>query len=172
MINSKHKGNNFERKIVKLLNEYTDNKFNFFRTPNSGAFASTHKLINYSGDIQTEKDFDYSIECKSCKKFMFNDLFKNKKNLLDKWWTQADEEAKRVNKIPILIFTMNNDKIYTCFDLLNHNNFIINNDCVIYKNLIIMPMYNQLFLKLIGIDIKFKNINNILKNINEREKDI
>lgn len=65
-IHSKRKGNKFERDICKLLNERFDTK-EFERSPNSGAYASTHNLPEYLklyGDLITPINFKYTIECK------------------------------------------------------------------------------------------------------------
>mgnify|MGYP003149346681 CR=1 FL=1 len=66
-INSRAKGNRFENKIAKTLNERFNTK-EFCRTPGSGAFATTHTLPEYLkiyGDLITPQNFKYIIECKS-----------------------------------------------------------------------------------------------------------
>ena len=65
-VNSRAKGNRFENKIAKTLNERFDTK-EFCRTPGSGAFATTHKLPEYLkvyGDLITPEKFKFIIECK------------------------------------------------------------------------------------------------------------
>ena len=66
-INSRAKGNRFENKISKLLNERF-NTNDFCRTPGSGAFATTHRLpehLQLHGDLITPLKFKYIVECKS-----------------------------------------------------------------------------------------------------------
>ena len=66
-INSRRKGNAFERKISTLLNERFETN-EFCRSPGSGAFATTHKLpqhIKVHGDLITPEKFKFVIECKS-----------------------------------------------------------------------------------------------------------
>jgi Holliday junction resolvase len=61
--NSKRKGANFERKVVKILEERFDHPFS--RTPGSGAFATTHKTVqDMSGDIIVPAGFRFCIEAK------------------------------------------------------------------------------------------------------------
>lgn len=65
-VNSRAKGNRFENKIAKLLNETFDTK-EFCRSPGSGAYATTHNLPDYLkiyGDLITPEKFKYVIECK------------------------------------------------------------------------------------------------------------
>ena len=65
-INSRAKGNRFENKIAKTLNDRFDTK-EFCRTPGSGAFATTHTLPEYLkvyGDLITPEKFKFIIECK------------------------------------------------------------------------------------------------------------
>ena len=65
-INSRSKGNSYEREVCKLLNErFETNEFS--RTPGSGAFATTHNLpehLKIYGDVITPIKFKYCIECK------------------------------------------------------------------------------------------------------------
>lgn len=66
-INSRAKGNRFENKVAKLLNERFQTE-DFCRTPGSGAFATTHKLpkhLQLYGDLITPLKFKFIIECKS-----------------------------------------------------------------------------------------------------------
>jgi hypothetical protein len=65
-LNSRAKGNRFENKVAKLLNERFNTK-EFCRSPGSGAFATTHTLPEYLkiyGDLITPEKFKYIIECK------------------------------------------------------------------------------------------------------------
>jgi hypothetical protein len=104
--NSRQKGNTFENRVCKILNERFNTK-EFCRTPGSGAFATTHTLpkhLTIAGDIITPKNFKFLIECKkgynanlqipeffSCKSWISGVLYK----LLD--------ESEKSQKKPLLI---------------------------------------------------------------------
>lgn len=115
-INSRTKGNTFERKISKLLNE----KFNttdFQRSPGSGAFATTHTLPDYLkiyGDLITPKDFVFCIECKKgYNKITLGDLLKPNCEIY-KFFEQATIAADACGKFPLLIIQQDN-KEPLCF---------------------------------------------------------
>jgi hypothetical protein len=104
-INSRTKGNRFENKIAKKLNE----RFNteeFCRSPGSGAFATTHKLPEYLkvyGDLITPKNFKYIIECKKgYNEVKIDDLF-NTKSIFSNMIAQASRDSKKSSRKFILI---------------------------------------------------------------------
>ena len=104
-INSRSKGNRFENKISKILNE----RFNtneFCRTPGSGAFATTHKLPEYLkvyGDLITPEKFKYIIECKKgYNEEQVSDLFNIKSNIC-KMIDQAHRDSKKSSRDFLLI---------------------------------------------------------------------
>ena len=105
-INSRTKGNAFERQVAKLLNQRFDTT-EFARSPGSGAFASTHSLPEYLkiyGDLITPIKFRYCIECKKG----YNKIQLN--NLLDyssefwKFVKQCEKSSEKCKKEPMLIF--------------------------------------------------------------------
>jgi len=104
-INSKAKGNRFENKIAKSLNERFNTK-EFCRTPGSGAFATTHKLPEYLkvyGDLITPKDFKYIIECKKgYNEEQICDLLNPKSNI-SKMIAQASRDSEKCSKKFFLI---------------------------------------------------------------------
>jgi len=112
-INSRNKGNSFERKTAKILNEYfkTDE---FSRTPGSGAFATTHKLpehLKIYGDLITPEKFKYTIECKKgYNKENLYSLF-NYSSDLWKFIQQSEEEAEKSKKDPLLLFQQDRQSI-------------------------------------------------------------
>ena len=62
-VNSRRKGNAFEREIAKLLNTRF-NTTDFCRSPGSGAFATTHLLPQYMkvyGDLITPENFNFRM---------------------------------------------------------------------------------------------------------------
>jgi len=117
-INSKQKGNSFERIIAKVFSE----RFNrsFARTVSSGAYTggknvknaevlSEEQLLIFASDIRCPKDFAFSIECKSYKALDFYDLFNESSNLFS-WYEQSERDAKLLNKEPLLIVKTNQHK--------------------------------------------------------------
>jgi hypothetical protein len=108
-LNSRAKGNRFENKIAKILNE----RFNtdeFCRTPGSGAFATTHKLPEYLkvyGDLITPENFKYIIECKKgYNDEQVSDLF-NPKSTICKMIAQAHRDSQKSSRKFLLIIGQN-----------------------------------------------------------------
>jgi len=99
-INKKKKGNAFENRIAKILNEKFDTK-EFSRTPGSGAYATTHKLPEYLkiyGDLITPQGFKYLIETKKgYNKESIDSLF-NPKSVLHSMIVQAIRDSKESSK--------------------------------------------------------------------------
>lgn len=108
-INSKVKGNKFERDIATLLNTRF-NTTDFCRTPGSGAFATTHKLpehLKVYGDLITPKDFRFIFECKfGYEKFKFIDLLEQDSDI-SKIISKSREEASRCGKLLLIILKNN-----------------------------------------------------------------
>jgi hypothetical protein len=105
---SKQKGNRYERRCVKLLAEFTGAKFR--RIPSSGAFnkfggAKVAEHV-FSGDvIADKKDFRFSVESKSQKKFSFVAMLKGPETcVFTDWWKQCVDDAKTIDRLPILMF--------------------------------------------------------------------
>lgn len=119
-INSRTKGNSFERKIADILNKHYDTT-DFMRTPGSGAFATTHKLpkhLQVEGDLITPKDYPWLIECKKGYKFTISDLMNTK----SKFWEIIDKvnnQSIAIDKKPILIFQQNRQDIYCMLPTMN-----------------------------------------------------
>jgi len=141
-VNSRTKGNTFERKVAGILNEHYKTE-EFCRTPGSGAFATTHKLpehMRVSGDLITPKSFPYVIECKKGYKFLISDLFKNTSDFLS-IIEKVDKEAKQNNKDYLLIFQQDRQEIYCVLKLNNKIKFDLNsnlNECVIVRDLFLI----------------------------------
>lgn len=111
-INSRTKGNAFERKISEILNT-SFNTNEFMRTPGSGAFATTHKLPSHllvGGDLITPSSFPFLIECKKGYDFKVADLLNPKSQFMEIVYKLV-EEAKRFNKEPLLIFQQDRQNI-------------------------------------------------------------
>ena len=114
-LNSKTKGNTFQRKVAKLFNERF-NTTEFCPTPGSGAFATTHNLPDYlkiSGDLITPKNFLFCIECKKgSNKENLSSLFNPKSDFWG-FWEQAKRDAEASKKFPLLVIQQDRQKILT-----------------------------------------------------------
>ena len=112
-INSRSKGNRFERTIAKWWQEWTG--YEFGRVPGSGSLR-WKKTDNITGDLCCTDDkharrFPFSIECKSYEDIRFEHiLLGNKSCKILGFWEQASRDAKRANKVPILIMKYNSMK--------------------------------------------------------------
>lgn len=110
-VNSKNKGNRFERVICKWFQEWTG--YEFSRVPASGGLR-WKKTDNITSDItctdpKHSRKFPFSVECKSYQDIKFEHiLLGNKSCKIMDFWHQACSDAKRGNKIPILIMKYNN----------------------------------------------------------------
>jgi len=111
-INSRTKGNSFERKIAKMLNEnFSTDEFN--RSPGSGAFATTHKLpdhLKLFGDLITPKEFRFCIECK--KGYNKENLY-SLYNYSSNFWgfiNQCEKDSGCCNKLPLIIYQQDRQK--------------------------------------------------------------
>ena len=104
-VNSRRKGNTFEREIAKLFNTRF-NTTDFCRSPGSGAFATTHELPQYMkvhGDLITPQNFKFILECKSGYDVTFEDIFKPKSDLY-KFIKQAKRDAKKAEQDWLVIY--------------------------------------------------------------------
>ena len=118
-INSRTKGQSFERKVASMLN----NKFDtdaFSRTPGSGAFATTHKLpehLQIHGDLITLPGFKYVVECKSGYEVVDLPALLRRTSPLYDWIKQAKRDAKASNRKPLLIVQHTRRQAYCLVDL-------------------------------------------------------
>lgn len=121
-INSRTKGNTFENKICKILNERF-NTSDFMRSPGSGAFATSHKLpehMQIHGDLITPKGFRFTIECKKgYNKESIASIFNPKSNLR-LFIEQAERDAEKENKDFLLIFAQDRQ---TAIAIINRKSF-------------------------------------------------
>lgn len=115
-LNSKKKGNRGELECVHLL-EDKFGKGRFKRSPSSGALTgganregsenlSIEAKITLASDIITPIDFRFVIEHKFYAEASFWDLF-NESSILFDWFQQAEDDAKFVNKLPMLVVKYN-----------------------------------------------------------------
>lgn len=109
-INSRTKGNRFERAMAKWFTEWTG--YEFGRVPGSGSLR-WKKTDSITGDITCTDDkharrFLFSVECKSYQEIRFEHLLLNKKSCkINNFWAQAFNDAERAGKLPILIMKYN-----------------------------------------------------------------
>ena len=105
-INSRTKGNSFERSICKLLNERF-NTTEFSRSPGSGAFATTHSLpehLKIYGDLITPEGFKFCIECKKGYNHLTLYSLYNYSSEFWKFIEQCEKDSKKCKRIPLVIF--------------------------------------------------------------------
>lgn len=121
-INSKNKGNAFERKVAKLLSQRFSDKTgienSFRRNIDSGSFfggmnrtrAQTHSLDKATfGDIVCPSGFKFSVECKHYKEPpSFATIARGSNATLDQWIEQATDDASRCNSAPLIVMKFNN----------------------------------------------------------------
>lgn len=108
---SKAKGSAFELKISGLLTKHYNIPFK--RVPLSGA------LEYWKGDIFCPMHlhlWDYTLECKHYKNIEFKNLLTAKSNDIYDFWKQTQEQAKLMNKSPLLIFRWDRSKDHIAWD--------------------------------------------------------
>lgn len=122
-INSRSKGNKAERMAAAVFTEWTGRPFS--RTPSSGGL--NWKSQNVKGDIVCTKEghyFPFCVEIKHHNRIDFNELLLNKKNRkVVSFWEQCLNDAKRANKVPLLLFRYNNlpkDYWFVAIDMRFH----------------------------------------------------
>ena len=106
--NVKEKGNNFERKVAKLLSEWSGVKF--MRTPSSGAIHNfkDKRVVSDIVPPLSLGEFPFSIECKCVEcSWEFSAIIENTSQNLRDHWSQAVDDANRENLRPMLIFSKN-----------------------------------------------------------------
>jgi hypothetical protein len=121
-INSKNKGNTFERKIANMLSkrfeEYLGKSQGFFRNSTSGSYfgasnqkrLETHMEENATfGDIIAPSSFNFAIECKFYKSPpSFTSMVRQEYKLFDTWIAQAQQDATNSGKKMLVIAKFNN----------------------------------------------------------------
>lgn len=109
-INSRTKGNRFERDVAKYMQEWTG--YEFGRVPSSGGLR-WKKTDNITGDItctdtKHARRFPFSIECKFYNELKFEHLLLgNKSGKIVSFWEQCKADGVRANKVPMLVMRYN-----------------------------------------------------------------
>lgn len=112
-INARSKGATFERKTATQISKWAGVKVT--RTPLSGGFYQ-------AGDL-TPKDpaemirWPWNCELKKQESWHLEALIKDNKGQLPEWWKQCTRDAKKSKKVPLLVFTKNNDQVYAMMRL-------------------------------------------------------
>ena len=133
----KAKGSAFERYICKSLSDWIGaDEVCFWRSAMSGGRATVlakqgKKADLMSGDISAIGSEGawltnaYSVECKSYATFSFDHFFTNtpSKSNLPGWWEQCQNDAKRSDKLPMLIFKKNRSPIYIGLDDIGFSHY-------------------------------------------------
>ena len=113
---AKSKGRKFENEIANLFTYWAGSTFR--RVPLSGGWQSSSVA---AGDIflvaeyEATNDlnvprvrFPFSVECKKQERWDFAQLFRDSEKCpLRRFWKQATNDAKKIKKLPIMIFTRN-----------------------------------------------------------------
>jgi hypothetical protein len=121
-INSKKKGNTFERKMAKELSErfaeHTGKTASFRRNIDSGSFfggtnqkrMEDHDLDKAEfGDVVCPTSFRFSLECKHYKTApTFSQMLSGSCKLLDEWIEKAEQDAENSGRLPCIIMKFNN----------------------------------------------------------------
>lgn len=121
-MNSKNKGNTFERKIANALSarfvDYLGISAGFRRNIDSGSFfggnnqkrIETHDLSKAEfGDIVAPDNFAFSIECKHYKTPpTFSSLIAQKCKMLDDWIDKGSQDATNSNRKMCVVMKFNN----------------------------------------------------------------
>lgn len=108
-MNSKKKGNKFERKIAGFFTKWTGFKFERNRA-GSGAWHSNKDSTSdlTCTDERHAHRCKISVECKNYKEIKFEHILLGNKGCdILKFWEQASKDAKRGNKVPILCMRYN-----------------------------------------------------------------
>jgi hypothetical protein len=129
-INSKNKGNTFERKIANLLSArfltQTGIEQSFRRDVTSGSFfgatnqkrLETHDVETATfGDIMAPANFNFSIECKHYKTPpTFTSMMKQDCKMISDWIAQAVQDATNSGKMMLVIAKFNNVADFVIID--------------------------------------------------------
>lgn len=167
MINSKKKGSKFERQIGAWFTEWTGYKFERNRA-GSGAW---HSNKDSTSDITcTDEKHAHrckiSIECKCYKDIKFEHILLGNKNCdIIRFWDQAEKDAKRGNKVPILCMRYNSMPAKEFFFVVGPElaNSIFNKDIVSTPHMIIFSSGKPLYIFMASSVIKYVDYKDVHK---------
>jgi len=130
MSNGKRKGNKAELLAAKWFQAWTG--MDFQRVPQSGGLR-WQKADNISGDIicadyDHNREFPFSIEVKSYQNINFEHfIIGMKSNKILPFWRQAEADAERAERIPLLFMRYNGMEAKTFFVVSYLNTFRVIN---------------------------------------------
>jgi len=106
---AKRKGNNFERRVAKMLEEWWGSEFH--RTPMSGG-SQLAVGFDFAGDVVTnDPTFPFHVEAKNQEGWHVAQVFVSGGCKPYKFWDQACAEAPD-SRIPLVIMTRNRHPIW------------------------------------------------------------
>ncbi len=117
-VNSKAKGDAYERKIAKKMTEWTGLKFE--RVPASGGLHWKQDNRVYGDVVTNDPEFPFVIELK-CRESWNMDALINGSKEVEKWWKQVTTDAEATGKKPMLIFTRNRQPDYIALKLNDYH---------------------------------------------------
>lgn len=145
-INSKQKGNTFERKIANMLSKWSGEDFH--RTPMSGAlhWKDDTRVVSdiVSPQVLMDKGWNVSIECKKVEyDWEFSKIIEGTSTFW-KHWEQAEGDAKASNQVPLLVFNKNRRNTYCAMWLSTFCslNIIIPNRLVVWSDTKAIVIFN------------------------------
>lgn len=135
-VNSKKKGSRNERMLAKAFEKWTG--FKFARVPMSGGLR-WKRTLDTTGDIMVAEqehifDFPFSIETKFYANIEPWKILLGQNSKLDLFMRQARDDAKRANKIPIVLFRFNQMPVSTWFIIIEFNVFKLLEDELFFEN--------------------------------------
>ena len=112
MKHPKEKGNNHERKVAKMLSDWSGAKF--MRTPMSGAIHNFHdkRVVSDIVPPLSIGEWPFSIECKNTENSWEINNFIEGTAEFWKQWRQCLDDSIRENLRPMLVFTKNYRDVY------------------------------------------------------------
>jgi hypothetical protein len=142
---AKVKGSGYELKIAKLFSPWWGGQFH--RVPGSGSlhWGDDNRV---AGDIAAPQglDFPFVVECKKHEGWTMDHVLLNIGDPF-KWWGQVVTDARRVRKVPLLIFSRNRAKDY-----------------------VMVPFSNMLYTKLLSLGNDHMRTTVAIKNIRDEEQ--
>lgn len=166
MVNSKKKGNKFERTVAKWFESWTGYKFG--RTPGSGSFHQNRDLTSDVNCIDERHAHrcKISIECKCYKEIKFEHILLGNKNCdILRFWDQATEDANRGKKVPILCMRYNSMPANEFFFVVGTELYtsIINKDMLSTPYMVISSSGRSLYVFMASSVIKYVNYKDVHK---------
>lgn len=134
-VNSKAKGNSFELKVSKLLSEALA-PLKFIRVPGSGARVGGMNFVKFGGlfsadtiglfvgdvvasnETEVGMKCEVSIECKSYANVEGFNLLMSGSSKIFEWMKEAEIDAGKTGKVPVLIFKWNRTDTYVASPFL------------------------------------------------------